>query len=137
LKLVVDTNIILKALIRDSKVRAVLLNPEHHFYVPEFAFEEIERHMDMIVDKSGLSEEEVKIVLTTLSTNMRVQPAKETAKEWIGAEAIIGNIDSTDIAFVAAVLNSDADGIRSDDKDFKRQDSVGVWTTAEIMKTTD
>ena len=137
MKLVVDTNIILKALIRDSKVRAVLLNPEHHFYVPEFAFEETERHMDMIVDKSGLSVEEVKIVLTTLSANLRVLPAKETAKEWIEAEAIIGNIDSTDIVFVAAALNSDADGIWSDDKDFKRQDSVRVWTTAEIIRPTD
>jgi hypothetical protein len=26
--------------LRDSKVRAVLLNPDHHFYAPEFAFVE-------------------------------------------------------------------------------------------------
>jgi len=102
LKLVVDTNIVLKTLIRNSRVRVALLNPEHRSYVPEFAFGEIGRHMDMMVDKSGLSEDEVKIVLTTLSTNMRVLSAEETRKGWIRAEAIIGNIDHTDTAFVAA-----------------------------------
>jgi len=43
LKLIVDTNIILKALINGSNVRVALLNPNHSFYTPDYAFEEIER----------------------------------------------------------------------------------------------
>jgi predicted nucleic acid-binding protein len=82
LKLVVDTNIILKALIRDSPVRALLLNPEHSFCVPEHTFEELEKHMNTIVAKSGLSREEIQTVLSTLLTGIRVLPANGIAEEW-------------------------------------------------------
>lgn len=37
MKLIVDTNILLKALIKDSRVRAILLSPVDQFLVPEFA----------------------------------------------------------------------------------------------------
>jgi predicted nucleic acid-binding protein len=63
LKLVVDTNIIFKALIKMSRARAILLNPNHQFYLPEYALEEVEKHLSLIRDKSGLSEEEVKLAL--------------------------------------------------------------------------
>jgi len=34
-------------------------------------------------------------------------------------------------------MSSGADGICSDDKDFRRQNSVRVWTTTEIVEATD
>ena len=57
MKLIVDTNIILKALIKDSRVRAILLNPNHQFYLPEYAIEEIEEHMPLLIEKTDLLEE--------------------------------------------------------------------------------
>jgi predicted nucleic acid-binding protein len=74
LKLVVDTNIILKALIKNSKARAILLNPNHEFCLPEYAIEETERHLPLIVEKTGLSAGGVKLVLSILLTNMQVIP---------------------------------------------------------------
>ena len=57
MRLVVDTNVILTALIGGSRVRAVLLGTGHSFYVPEYAFEEIEAHIGMIAGKSRLSDD--------------------------------------------------------------------------------
>lgn len=67
MKLVVDTNILFKALIKSSKVRALLLNPNHQFYVPEYALEEVEKHRPLLKEKTELSEAEVKLALNYLS----------------------------------------------------------------------
>ena len=77
MRLVLDTNVILKALIRDSKVRAVLLNPTHRLLIPEHRIEETRRHMSLVIDKSGLTEGEVNIVLDALQFNMKLVPSEK------------------------------------------------------------
>jgi len=134
LKLIVDTNIILKALIKDSKVRAILLNPNHQFYLPEYAIEEIEEHMPLLVEKTGLSEEEIKLALNILLTNIQVLPSEEVLEKWSEAKEIMGTIDEDDTPFLAASLTIACDGIWSDDKDLKRQRRVKVWNTREIIR---
>ncbi|MBI2126084.1 MAG: PIN domain-containing protein [Thaumarchaeota archaeon] len=134
MKLVVDTNIIFKALIKRSKVRGILLNPNHQFYLPEYASEEVEKHLSLIRDKSGLSEKEVKHALSILLANMQVVPSKDILKKWDEAERIIGKIDTGDIPFIALALAIECDGIWSDDKDLKRQAKVKVWSTREIIQ---
>lgn len=106
MKLIVDTNIILKALIKNSRVRAILLNPNHQFYVPEHAIKEIERHLSLIVKKSGLSGGEVKLVLSTLLTNMQVIPPEDVLGKWGEATDFMAPIDKEDIPFMAAAWNS-------------------------------
>ena len=59
MKLVVDTSILFAALLKKSAVRELLLNPFFEFYVPEFCIEEVEKHVDEIVDRSGLTVENV------------------------------------------------------------------------------
>lgn len=136
MKLVVDTNIIFKALIKMSRARAILLNPNHQFYLPEYALEEVERHLSLIRDKSGLSEEEVKLALSILLTNIQVVPAEDILGKWDEAERIIGKIDTGDIPFIALALIIKCDGIWSDDKDLKRQEKVKVWSTSEMIQGT-
>ena len=134
MKLVVDTNIIFKAIIKRSKVRAILLNPNHQFYLPEYTLEEVEKHLSLIRDKSGLSEKEVKHALSILLANMQVVPSKDILKKWDEAERIIGKIDTGDIPFIALALVIECDGIWSDDKDLKRQAKVKVWSTREMIQ---
>ncbi len=134
LKLIVDTNIILKALIKDSKTRAILLNPNHKFYLPEYAIEEVEEHLPLLVGKTGLPQEEIKLALSILLTNIEVLPSEEILAKWNEAKEIIGSVDRGDIPFLAASLTIACDGIWSDDKDLKRQERVKVWNTGEIIR---
>ena len=134
MKLIVDTNIILKTLIKNSKVRAVLLNSNHQFYLPEYAIEEVEKHLPLLVEKTGLPEEEIKLALNILLTNIQVLPSEEVLEKWNEAKEIMGSIDEGDIPFLAASLTIVCDGIWSDDKDLKRQERVKVWNTREIMR---
>jgi len=134
LRLVVDTNIILKAIIRDSRVRAILLSPNHEFYVPEYSVEEVEEHMSLLRERTRLSEEEIRSALRILLTNIQVIPARSILTKWSEAEEIMRLIDRNDIPFVAASLSTACDGIWSDDKDLKRQRRVRIWSTSEMMR---
>jgi len=111
LKLIIDTNIILKALIKGSKVRVILLSPNHQFYVPEYAVEEVEKHLPLLVEKTGLSEEEIKLTLSILLTNIQIVPSENILAKRNEAEKIMGSIDKDDIPFIAASLSIACDGI--------------------------
>ena len=133
MKLIVDTNIIFKALIKNSKVRAILLSPNHQLYLPEYAVEEVEKHMALLMKKTGLSEEEIRLALSILLTNMQVVPSESILAKWNEAEEIMKPIDTGDTPFIAASLSITCDGIWSDDKDLKRQRRVKVWSTREVI----
>ena len=132
LKLIVDTNIIIKALIKDSKVRAILLNPNNLFCLPEYAIEEVMEHMPLLIEKTGLPEEQIKLALNTLQTNIQIIPSEKVLEKWDEAKEIIESVDEGDIPFIAASLTITCDGIWSDDKDLKRQRKVKVWNTRDI-----
>jgi predicted nucleic acid-binding protein len=121
LKLVLDTNVILKALIKDSVVRGIILSPKHQLLIPEDAIDETRKHLDVVAEKSGLSESEIDSVLDGLLTNIRVIPAGEVLSKWKEAEEVMAPIDKGDTPFVAAAMSAQCDGIWSDDKDLGRQ----------------
>ena len=133
MRLVLDTNVVLKALIRNSKVRAVLLNPTHRFLIPEYGIEETRKHISLVVRKSGLTEGEVNVVLDALLSNMELIPSKKTLGKWKEAERIMAGVDREDVPFLAAALSTRCDGIWSDDAHLRRQKRVRVWTTKDVL----
>ncbi len=132
MRLVVDTNVILKALIKDSVVRGMLLRSAHEFVVPEYEIEETKKHLDVVASKSGLTEKEIGSVLDALLVKVEVIPAAKVASKMKDAEAVMPSIDAGDVPFVAACMSARCDGIWSDDKDLKRAHKVTVWTTKEV-----
>lgn len=66
MKLVVDANVLVSALIKDSAARKVLLNPANEFYVPEYIIQETYAYVDVISKKNGLSRDENLRVLEIL-----------------------------------------------------------------------
>jgi len=133
-KLVVDTSILFAALLKKSTVRELLLNPLFEFYVPEFGIEEIEKHVDEIADKSGLSVENVYLLLGVLLSSIQVVPAEKILKKYREAEKIMGRIDRDDVPFVALALSFPNEGIWSEDKHFLKQKKAKVWRTQDLLK---
>jgi predicted nucleic acid-binding protein len=133
LKFVLDTNVILKALIKDSVVRGILLRSSHEFLIPEHAIDETRKHLGTVAEKSGLSASEINSVIGTLLVSIKVVPAEKVVSKWKEAEDIMARVDMGDVPFVAAATSVSCDGIWSDDKHLRRQDKVRVWTTKEIV----
>ena len=133
MRLVLDTNVILKALIKDSKVRAILLSPKHQLCLPEHAIEETREHLPTVERKTGLSREEIENALGALLAGVEVVETERSSDAWQEAMRIMGPIDVEDVPFLAAALSTACDGIWSDDKHLKRQTRVKVWTTKDMV----
>ena len=133
MKLVVDTNVLLGALIRNSTTRLLLMNPDHEFSIPEFALEEVAKYSNVISSKSGLTKKEIKLLLDTLAGNLKLVPLVEFAEGFAQAEKVLNNIDQKDVPFLALALSIKCDGIWSNDKHLKEQKLVKVWNTLEIV----
>lgn len=56
MKLVIDTNILFSALVRNSITRKMILSDVFEIYVPEYLFNEIDKHKEEILKKAEMGE---------------------------------------------------------------------------------
>jgi predicted nucleic acid-binding protein len=134
MRLVIDTSILISSLIKDSVTREILLLPFMKFCLPEYALEEIEAHKMKISRLSGLSLDEIDIILNLLLDNISIVPSQTIQPYLKEAERIIGGIDPNDIPFIALALAVDNDGIWSSDKHFEAIKQIKVWKTSDLLK---
>ena len=134
MKIVVDVNIILSALIRDSITRKIILNSLFEFYFPEPSLHKIRKYKNYILEKSGLADDGYGKLMETLFKYIRLVPTEEIEKNWDEAKKIMEHIDEEDVVFIATALSLKDSIIWSDDRHFERQDKVKVLKTADMVK---
>mgnify|MGYP002761541269 CR=1 FL=1 len=123
MKLVIDANVVISALIADSKTRELIVTLEPDLLTPAFVHDEIGNYEDLIVEKSGMEPQRVQQFIDLLFQYIEVVPVDEFYPYIEQADAAIGETDPDDVLYVACALASDA-GIWSDDSDFDEQDVV-------------
>ncbi len=134
MRLVVDTNIILSAMIKDSTIRKIIVESGIDFFTPDFTFDEINRHLNDICKRNSLSKEINLKIIDILSKYMTVVEFGFYAHKIMDAKKIIGKIDENNIPFLALALSFNNDGIWTNDKHFLKQKKVKIWGTKEILK---
>ena len=133
MKLIIDTNILISSLLKDSTVREILLNESINFYLPEIVLSEVNKYLPYIIQKSELNEKEIKKLLNTLLENLILVPIDEYEKKMDEGMKIIGKIDEKDTQFIALALSIENDGIWSNDKHFEKQEKIRVFKTMDIL----
>ena len=133
MKIILDVNAILSALIRDSTTRKIILNSQFDFYFPEPSLHKIRNYKDYILEKSGLTEEEYNKIMATLFKYIKLVPTEEIEKNWDEAKKIMEHIDPEDVVFIATALSIADSVIWSDDRHFEKQDKVKVLKTEDII----
>lgn len=136
MKLVVDANVVISALITDSKTRELIVTLEPDLLTPAFVHDEIENYEDLIVDKSGMAPRRVQQFIDLLFQYIEIVPADDFYPHIEKAEAAIGETDPDDVLYVACALARDAD-IWSDDSDFGEQDVVETHPTSDVIDSFD
>ena len=133
MEVVLDANIIFSALIKDSYIRHFLLLSGYAFYLPEFVFEEISKHINTLIEKTMLTETEIKQILDEiiLRTNIKILPFAEFEEYAEKAKQI--SPDPNDIHYFALALKLKC-FIWSNDKKLKEQNVIKIYSTEEIMK---
>ena len=73
MELVIDANIIISALISPTgKTSEIIFSDKLKLYAPKYLQEEISKHMREISKKSGLSDEEIEILLSLMFLNIEI-----------------------------------------------------------------
>ena len=133
MKIILDVNVILSALIRDSTTRKIILNSEFDLYFPESSLHKIRKYKDYILEKSGLTEEEYNKIMATLFKYIKLVSTEEIEKNWHEAKKIMEHIDKEDVVFIATALSIEDSIIWSDDRHFEKQNKVKVFKTKDIV----
>lgn len=132
--LIIDTNILISALIRDSTTRNIIVESEWQFCYPEQSFHEVRKYKDLILKKSGMTEQEYKEVINRLLKHINLIPEEIIQHKLKEADDLLGKIDSDDVIFLATALSLDNFKIWSDDKHFEKQSKVRTLKTEHIVK---
>jgi len=133
MNIVIDTNIFISALIKDSKTREIIFKTNLNLLFPEFEFQEIFNHTDEILKKSKLKESELHSVLLGLLRKVKIIRVDKIIKYKKEADKIIGNIDKDDVIFIATALAFNCP-IWTDDNHFQKQNRIKIIKTNEMIK---
>lgn len=132
--LIIDTNILLAGLIRDSTVRKIIVESGWDFHYPEISFHEVRKYKDMVLKKSGMGGEEYNELLNHLLKHITLVPEEQINPKIEEADKLLGKVDPDDVVFLATAFSIENSKIWSDDNHFGKQDEVIVFKTEQIVK---
>ena len=130
--LVIDTNILLASLIKDSTTRKIIVESDWEFFYPEVSFHEVRKYKDLVLKKSGMNEEEYTELLNNLLQHITLVPEEQIKKYIEEADKLLGKIDPDDVVFLATALSINNSKIWSDDPHLDKQTKIRVFKTKHI-----
>jgi len=133
MRLVVDTNRIIAALVRDSASRKILLSEEFDFLTVGISRPEIEEHKQELLEKTKLTGKQLDTMLALLFSRILIVNDVVIEKMMREAKKTMDMIDPNDTPFIALALAVENDGIWSDDKHFQQQGRIRVWKTNDLL----
>ncbi|MFH1276269.1 MAG: PIN domain-containing protein [Candidatus Woesearchaeota archaeon] len=131
---VLDVNIIISALIKDSITREILAKSELDFYFPEPSMQKIRKYKSYIQEKTGLNELDFFKLFHSLLSFIKIIPTEDLMKHWENAKEIMEHIDPEDVTIIATALSQEEAIIWSDDNHFEKQNSVKTLKTKEMIE---
>ena len=134
MRLIVDTNRILSSLIKDGRDRKIISSENINFFTLGYVLEETDKHMNYIVKKSGLSEEDINTLLTLFMENISIVSDEKVKLKIKEAMNTMKDSDSKDAPILACALAIPNDGIWTQDKHFEKQNKVKVWHSKDLLK---
>ncbi|MCX6707425.1 MAG: PIN domain-containing protein [Candidatus Woesearchaeota archaeon] len=132
--LVIDTNILLAGLIKDSTVRKIIVESGWKFHYPEMSFHEVWKYKGLVLEKSGMNEEEYAELLNHLLKHITLVPEERIKPKIEEANDLLGKIDPDDVVFLATAFSIEDSKIWSDDSHLEKQTRTKVLKTRDIVK---
>lgn len=134
MKIVLDSSVLMSALLRNSISRSIIVLGLFEFYIPKKAVEEIQKYKEEIMERGNYNEQEFDFLLNGILEKVKLVENKILKSHMKKAEDIMRDIDIEDSSFIACAFAIKADGILSFDNHFLRQDSIKVFKLGELLK---
>ena len=133
MRLVVDTNVIISALIKNSISRHIITHIKAELITINFSEEEIRAYKETILKKANINKIEFESLMEKLKEKIILIDDFIILERLEEASKIMDAIDPDDTPFIAAALATNSD-IWSDDKHFEKQNKIKVWKTSDLVK---
>ena len=136
IRVVIDTNILISALIKDDSVTArIIKSGIFEIYYPEDGMFELEKYRDYIIKKrkKALQRKSFDYALSFLLESVNVVPSLLYEDKIREAYEVMRDIDEKDTPFLALALKLQCP-IWSNDGDFEEQNLVEVYKTSYILR---
>ena len=124
MNIILDSNVLFSALIKDSVTRELILEYDGCFLFPAFIFEEMDKHKQELMDKSGMEKDDFNSLLQLLLSRVLIIPSTRLLPFRAEAVGIVKDIDINDSIFIACALANDDSILWSDDKKLKKLDDI-------------
>lgn len=134
MRIIVDVNALISALLKDSTSRNIIINSEQDFCFPEPSLHKIRKYQEYILEKTGFSKLEFLVIFHTLLRFVGIIPTEEFLQYFDEAKRIMEHIDPEDVTIIAAALSQENSIIWSDDAHFDQQNKVTVFKTKDMVK---
>jgi predicted nucleic acid-binding protein len=132
--LVIDTNVVLSALVKASATRRILFHPDLELVSPNYLLEEMNEHEEEIIDRIDLDPEIYQRIKDLILSRIEMISHDKYMDFYPNAETLMKDIDPDDSAFIAVSLALECDGIWSNDKALHRQSAVKIFSTTVLMR---
>ena len=131
MEITIDANIVFACLIKDSDTRKIIFSADVDLYAPTFLLNELQKYFPIIKKKSGLSDIDFSNLVARVLVQITLIPDIELKPFVLAASSL--TTDKKDWLYLACALYKDT-VIWSNDKEFKKQNRVRVFTTEELIK---
>ncbi len=135
MRLVIDANIIVAALVRNSKARDIIVSGKFELVSPDFVLQEVYKYEDYICSKSGLLKEEFELLISLVFEHVTISPGRSYRHKIVEANNLIEDIK--DVPYVACYLALECYAIWTSDLDFKGKKDIKTVTTADLLRLLD
>ena len=133
MRLVIDTNVFMAGLLKDSIVRKVLSSENIQFFIPEHALDELEKHKNTLIKKANINVAEFDEMVSLLLENIELVPESKIKAKFNEAEDVMKDIDIKDSPFMAAVLSIECDGLLTFDEHFQKQNKIKIFKIKDLI----
>jgi predicted nucleic acid-binding protein len=133
MKLVIDTNRIIAALIKDSANRKVLFSDIFILFTPQESLNEIRKYKDYILKKAKMDEADFDKLFNQIVLKVSIVDFEKIRPELEQAERVMKSIDIKDKWFLAVGMALHLDGIWTEDKHFSQQKTLKPFTTKMML----
>src|SRR3989338_2736813 len=131
--IVVDSNRIIAALLKDSTTRSILFNDTFEFIAPEFIKTELKEHKQEFIKKAGISSNEFEVLLSLIFESVTLIPKEEYDGHIDELKSKIS--DMKDVPYLACCIAANSEGIWSHDPHMKEQNKVRVLTNIDLLRS--
>ena len=132
MKIIVDSNRVIAALIKQSTTREILFNEYFELFAPEKMKEEVEKYREEIIEKADSSSGAFGILLSLVFEHISILPMSNY-QELIGNMRLLTK-DAKDVPYFAACSFLKAEGIWTHDPHFTEQKKFRIFTNIHMLQ---